>query len=369
MSVSVKLVEWYDPGRRQHDGTGGLPWRNTSDPYRIWVSEVILQQTRVGQGLDYYSRFIEAFPDVETLASSDEEKVLKIWQGLGYYSRARNIHQAAGQIVKFYKGRIPADYDDLIRLPGIGDYTASAILSIAFGKSYPAIDGNAGRVFARISGITDPAGSTSFIKKVKKIAERWISRSDPAAFNQAVMDLGALVCTPENPVCDVCPVKDDCYAFKNGKTEMLPVIRKKKTKTKRYFHYFVILWEERNRQMIMIRKRTGNDIWKNLFEFPMIESSGPAASEKIMHTLSQKTAAYSVLAGTVPQKNHYRHILTHREIMADFFIFRIQPEEAPETIRGLREAFPGAFEIELDGLNNYAVSRLVDKFLKDNRLL
>ena len=225
------LISWYEDHKRD------LPWRGEPDPYKIWVSEIILQQTRVQQGWDYYIRFIDNFPDVKALAEADEDRVLKVWQGLGYYSRARNMHAAAREIMEKHGGHFPNEYDKILSLKGIGNYTAAAISSIAFGLPYPAVDGNVIRIVSRIFGICDDVTQPAVVKKITAICETEIDSNRPGVFNQAAMDFGAIQCVPRNPNCDECPFQSSCYAYNNHLVDILPVKKKKaesrQTKTMR----------------------------------------------------------------------------------------------------------------------------------------
>ncbi|MCU0371008.1 MAG: A/G-specific adenine glycosylase, partial [Bacteroidales bacterium] len=260
------IICWYEANKRD------LPWRHTTDPYRIWVSEIILQQTRVGQGLSYYQRFIDRYPDVGSLAMAEEEDVMKLWQGLGYYSRARNMHQAAQIIAGSNQAGFPASYAELKKIKGVGDYTASAVSSIAYGEPQPVVDGNVLRVMARYAGIREPVNTTTAKKKVREILAGMIDPLKPGIFNQAVMELGAVICKPRQPLCGQCPVIQDCYAFRNKLTAELPVIKKVKDLSLRYFNYLVILNRQGKYNYTWLKKRTGNDIWKNLYDFPLIET-------------------------------------------------------------------------------------------------
>ena len=256
------LLAWYEDNRRT------LPWRGESDPYKIWVSEIILQQTRVQQGWDYYLRFIEAFPTVGALARAPEEQVLRVWQGLGYYSRARNMHAAAQQIMQVHQGTFPNRYEDIRALKGIGDYTAAAIASIAFHLPHPAVDGNVLRICSRIFGVCDDIMLPATRKQITEICAKHIPKDDPGTFNQACMEFGALWCTPKNPKCDACPFRSTCYALKHGLTETLPLKSKSKDKRDRYFHFTFYLYKH----LTVLEKRSGQDIWRNLYQFPLLES-------------------------------------------------------------------------------------------------
>lgn len=255
-----------------------MPWKNEKDPYKIWISEIILQQTRVNQGWEYYNRFIRSFPDVKSLASADLEKVLKLWEGLGYYSRARNLHFTALTILEKFKGQFPSGYSDVIALKGIGEYTASAILSFAFDQPYAVLDGNVHRIFSRYLGISISMQSKPTKEYFQKIALGYLDRTAPAKYNQAIMDFGATCCTPQNPSCNICPIKKHCLAYHKGNVDELPPPKVKSAKRVRHFHYIIV--HEKNK--IAINKRIENDIWKGLYEFLLVETKTkktPSASE------------------------------------------------------------------------------------------
>ena len=298
------IYNWYNSNRRN------LPWRNTEDPYKIWISEIILQQTRVDQGLEYYLKFIKAFPDVESLASANENQVLKLWQGLGYYSRARNLHESAKVIKAKYNGIFPRSHTAILSLKGIGAYTAAAIASIAFGLPHPVLDGNVYRLLARYFGINSPADSSTGKKEFYKTACEIMPSNHPGFHNQALMEFGALQCTPASPGCFNCPLVSSCFAFNQKKVLQLPVKLKKTGKRSRYFCYYLI--ESKN--SIWLEKRTANDIWKNLYQFPVIETTTELSEEFAAtnppHFLNG--AEYQVKSVSAPQK----HILTHQILFA-----------------------------------------------------
>lgn len=247
MYVSELIIPWYKKNKRF------LPWREDKNPYSIWLSEIILQQTRVGQGTPYYHRFMESFPDVVKLAGASVEEVLLAWQGLGYYSRARNLHKAAGIIAHDFKGRFPSDYKDIRSLPGVGDYTAAAIASLAFNMPYAAVDGNVYRVLSRYLGINTPVNSSAAKKEFLMAATKLLDRNDPGTHNQAMIELGALICTPKNPACEICPLNNSCFALERSVVGLLPVKTVKVQSRTRYFFYFIIYYEEK----IYIRQRKG----------------------------------------------------------------------------------------------------------------
>ncbi|MGY8943774.1 MAG: A/G-specific adenine glycosylase, partial [Flavobacteriales bacterium] len=261
MKFSNTLIYWYLQNNRE------LPWRKSKNPYFIWLSEIMLQQTRVAQGLAYYLKFTTSFPTVFDLAKADESTVLKMWQGLGYYSRARNLHFSAKQISKELNGVFPSTYEEIIKLKGIGDYTASAISSICFNEPTAVVDGNVYRVLSRYFGINTPTNSTLGIKEFKTLAQTLIDTSQPGTYNQALMDFGALHCKPQNPLCETCPFSDSCVAFEKKLTKELPVKEKKIKVRKRYFNFLVI---KTDAHKTILTERKGKGIWQGLYQFPLI---------------------------------------------------------------------------------------------------
>lgn len=351
---TIRLVEWYRDNFRK------LPWRKTRDPYRIWISEVILQQTRVAQGLDYYLRFTERFPEVTSLARAEEDEVLRLWQGLGYYSRARNLHHAAKQVVLDFGGLFPTDYDALRRLKGVGEYTAAAISSFSTDQPHAVVDGNVYRVLSRLYDIDTPIDTTAGKKTFSELAalqltEHIESGGSPGEYNQAIMELGALVCTPSNPSCVDCPVGERCLARQRERTAKRPVKKGKTTQTVRYFHYFHVTDPYGN---VLLRKRSENDIWQGLYEFPLIETEQltdftvlirrPEWVE-ILGAGDKFTLKESI---TMP-----KHILSHRIIRAVFH--RILAEHRLENENYL--VVPG------DQIGKYALPRLIDLYLEKHR--
>ena len=259
-----RIINWYGVNKRD------VPWRNTKDPYYIWLSEVILQQTRVAQGLPYYKTFVEAFPSIQDLAHASEEQVLKLWQGLGYYSRARNMHHTARYIVTELNGNFPNKYSELIKLKGVGDYTASAIASFCFNEIQPVVDGNVYRILARYFGVSTPINSNKAQKEFKEIAFELIDAKNPGLFNQAIMEFGSLQCRPRNPNCDTCDLSTSCVALHTNQVSVLPKKNKKTKFRKRFFNYLLI---ETEQNKIVVNKRKGKGIWENLYEFPLVETS------------------------------------------------------------------------------------------------
>ena len=320
------ILRWYSENGRD------LPWRRTKDPYAIWLSEIILQQTRIAQGRAYWERFLEKWPTVQDLAEASEDEVLRLWQGLGYYSRARNLHTAARQIVA--QGAFPQTYAGIRALKGVGDYTAAAIGSIAFGLPKAVVDGNVYRVLARHYGISTVAGSTTGKKEFTDLAQNLLPPEDPGTFNQAMMDFGALQCTPLNPACLTCPLNPSCDAFRTGRTELLPVKQAPATVKERRIIWIYLRCQGRT----AIRRREGNDIWKGLWE-PL----------SINDTQDLPEAA-------VPLKTGVRHQLTHRTILADFYLLETETEPV------LPDSYIWIDETELD---RYGKPRLFEILLQE----
>ncbi len=264
--IASVLLDWY--AREGRD----LPWRRTRDPYRIWLSEIILQQTRVAQGMAYYLRFVERFPEVGALAAASEDEVLKLWQGLGYYSRARHLHAAARLVTDQFGGVFPDNYEEVRALRGVGDYTAAAICSAAFDLPHAVVDGNVYRVLSRLFDVEEPIDTTAGRRAFAQLARQQLDPSRPGAYNQAIMDFGALQCTPTNPRCEACPLADRCLALAAGSVLQRPVKRGKTKPRDRWFHYLHITCGERT----LLRRREAGDIWQGLYEFPLIETPGPA---------------------------------------------------------------------------------------------
>ncbi|MCK3682924.1 A/G-specific adenine glycosylase [Maribellus sp. YY47] len=341
------LYKWYHLYQRY------LPWRQTNDAYKIWISEIILQQTRVAQGTDYYHRFIERFPTVTDLASAHEDEVLKLWQGLGYYSRARNLHAAAKTIANNYSGIFPNKYETIIKLKGIGPYTAAAIASIAFSLPFATIDGNVYRVLSRYFGIATPIDSTQGKKEFTLLANEVLDKNAPGLHNQALMEFGALQCVPKSPKCFECPLHSSCHAFANDLVSNLPVKEKKTRQSLRYFYYYLL----ESGSTILMEKRTQNDIWKNLYQLPLLESDRELSDQEILNCeipfLSR--GKYNITAVSETRK----HILSHRIIMAR----TIRAEISEESV--ISKAL---LRVNKKDISKFAVPRLVELFLKDYKL-
>jgi len=313
MLFSEKILLWYANNKRD------LPWRSTYNPYNIWLSEIMLQQTRVAQGIPYYLKFIEHFPLVQDLANANEEKVLKLWQGLGYYSRARNLHATAKNIVENYKGEFPDTYKELLKLKGVGDYTASAIASISFNRPEPVVDGNVYRVLSRYYGIKTPINSTEGVKYFKKIAREVMNIVEIRDYNQGIMEFGAIQCIPQNPNCNNCPLNTSCLALKENTVADLPV-KIKKTKIKhRYFNYLIIVGID---EKTLIQQRTGKGIWQNLFEFPLLETDNEINLKEVEESLGQVISLDTISDVYQYNQNKIIHKLSHQHLHTKFWIVK-----------------------------------------------
>lgn len=336
------LIGWYEVNKRD------LPWRETKDPYKIWISEIILQQTRVAQGYDYYVRFIERFPDCKTLAEADEDEVLKYWQGLGYYSRARYLHEASRSVCE--RGGFPVTYEEIRALKGIGDYTASAICSFAYDMPIAVVDGNVCRVISRWAGIEEPIDTVEGRKIISVLAEELLVKSDPARYNQAIMDFGALQCVPSSPRCDVCPLLETCAAYRKKLVKFLPKKRHKPNITHRYFIYFYV----RSGEYTFMKKRTDKDIWRNLYECPLIEQ-GRDISEEELFALPEFRQLFddAHIKSFCLVEKQVKHVLSHQVIHADMY----------EVVIDECSGFGGSFlRIPETDLHKFPVSRLISHF-------
>jgi A/G-specific adenine glycosylase len=361
--ISLTLAQWYEQNKRD------LPWRNAHDPYKIWLSEIILQQTRVDQGLSYYLRFISSFPDVFSLAGAQEDEVLKLWQGLGYYSRARNMHKTASEIVSVYKGVFPKDYHTLLRLKGIGPYTAAAIASFAYNQAYPVVDGNVIRVLARIFNIDLPIHSGRANTLFNELARALLDKTNPARHNQAIMEFGALQCKPGQPDCSVCPLSELCLACSLGVVDKRPVRKPTPIWKKRFFNYFCLS----NGRHTWLQQRKNKDIWQNLWEFPLYETTElldwQTATTILSKLLSAPQAGLNPISPSsrtellnskivLRSVQNLNHILSHQHIQARFFTVLI-----PESV----EALPAEWsKIELNEIDKLAVSRLTEIYLENH---
>jgi A/G-specific adenine glycosylase len=343
---SHKLLKWYEINKRE------MPWRGISDPYKIWLSEVILQQTRVNQGWDYYNRFTEKYPTVKKLAAASEHDVLKLWQGLGYYSRARNMHHAAKEIATKYKGKFPADYESIRALKGVGDYTSAAISSIAYNLPYPVVDGNVLRVYSRVLGISTPIDSNEGKKKIWEAARELLPGKNPGTYNQAIMELGSLCCTPKNPNCEECPIQSACYAFAHKLTDKLPIKTGKTKVRERYLNYVVIT----SGTKVLIRHRQGKDIWKGMYDFACIETEKAIPTEKLFKSKEWKDLFATTKPVIEQVSEAYVHILSHQKLNANFIQVKIS--------KPLKIVPEGGIWIEKKKIEKYALPRLIDNYIR-----
>jgi A/G-specific adenine glycosylase len=346
-----KLIQWYLQNKRE------LPWRSTKNPYFIWLSEIILQQTRVAQGLPYYEKFVKAFPKVEDLANASEENILKLWQGLGYYSRARNLHFSAKLVAFEYNGLFPNTYKELLKLKGVGDYTASAIASFCYDEVTAVVDGNVYRVLSRYFGIETPINSTQGIREFKLLAQQLIDKTQPGNYNQAIMEFGARHCVPQNPDCNSCIFNDKCMALSTKKVGALPVKLKKIKIKKRFFNYIVVNSED---EQTVLKQRTSKGIWMQLFEFPLIESV--ADIDAIQLT---KLDEYIHLANElqIESLNLFNekviiHKLSHQHLYTRFWIAETKNLSGASTDLALQG-------VPIEKVNDYAVPVLIENFISE----
>jgi len=316
MNFSNSLIQWYLQNKRD------LPWRNTVNPYHIWLSEIMLQQTRVAQGLSYFLSFTASFPTVFDLANADEEQVLKLWQGLGYYSRARNLHNTAKYVAFELDGIFPDNYKDLLQLKGVGEYTAAAIASFSYNEVVPVVDGNVFRVLSRYFDIETDIVSSGAKKEFTELAAALIPKDKPALFNQAIMEFGALQCVPKNPDCEICVLNSGCLALQKHKVNQLPVKLKKTKVRNRYFNYLV--FSDDNEQYVL-RKRTEKGIWHNLYEFPLIETESEVDFDEISKLISEEYGSKFEILSIKPLNNEsILHKLSHQHLYIRFLRVKIQ---------------------------------------------
>tara|TARA_B100000497_G_scaffold127893_1_gene171618 strand:+ start:2302 stop:3339 length:1038 start_codon:yes stop_codon:yes gene_type:complete len=338
---SSNIINWYKNCKRD------LPWRKTRNPYKIWLSEIILQQTQVKQGLPYYEKFIATFPTVSKLANADEEQVLKLWQGLGYYSRARNLHFAAKQI--YEKGYFPNNYKDIISLKGVGEYTAAAIASFAYKLPYAVVDGNVFRLLSRFYGIDIPINTSKGKKHFTELAQTLITKDNPDTFNQSIMEFGSQMCKPKNPNCENCPLQSKCVSYSESTIHLLPVKQGKvKVKTV-YFDYFFFKKDTKT----LISKRTSKGIWQNLYEFPLIISDKEMKHEDVLIHPQFELWTQDIDTNII-SVSEFKHVLSHRIIFARFWQINCN-NKLPIT---------KCKEIKIEDIEKFAVSRLMDKFLQ-----
>ncbi len=345
MIFSKKILNWYSINKRS------LPWRSSKDPYKIWLSEIILQQTRVAQGTPYYLKFVEHFSTVFDLAQASEEEVLKLWQGLGYYSRARNLHQTAKTIANEYEGVFPKTYHELLKLKGVGDYTASAIASICFNEPKAVVDGNVYRVLSRFYGVDLPINSSKGVKYFKKLAENVMDISAIQDYNQGIMEFGAMQCVPRNPSCDACPLNESCVALQKNKVDVLPVKLKKLKVKKRYFNYVVPLFQNEEKQFkTIIEQRTEKGIWQNLWQFPLIESEKELTLKSLKKRLPEVLSHKQVSDVFSFHQQQIVHKLSHQHLYCNFWVVHCN------------DTYENA--ILLENVENYAMPILIATFIE-----
>ncbi|MCA4776739.1 A/G-specific adenine glycosylase [Empedobacter stercoris] len=345
MNFNYLILSYFDKNKRD------LPWRHTKDPFRIWLSEIILQQTRVDQGMKFYNNFIQEFDTIFDLANAEEQKVLKLWQGLGYYSRARNLHYTSKVISDELNGHFPTNFNDLKKLKGIGDYTAAAISSIVYNEAVPAVDGNMFRVFARYFNIEDDISSPKTKKIFWDLGLEIIDKKRPGDFNQAVMDLGATICTPKQPKCEICPLNESCEALRLNKVTELPVKLKKTKVSNRFLHFIII----ENESTIAFSKRTGNDVWKNLFTFPKIETETDLLDKGWI--LDQN------LENKLTFIDEEKHVLSHQNLFIKYWKLNVSLNEITKM-----KAENNFEMISLNDLEDYPLPKPIEKFINKHYL-
>jgi A/G-specific adenine glycosylase len=350
--ISLQILHWYEQNKRD------LPWRQTVDPYKIWISEIILQQTRVDQGVKYYQRFVEKWPDVSKLAAASEQEVLKMWQGLGYYSRARNMLFAAKQIMEAYEGNFPKTATKLKSLKGIGDYTAAAIASIAFNEAIPVIDGNVYRVLSRIYSEETPIDSHAAKKVFRALADDLLVKTKAGDFNQAIMEFGALHCRPKNPDCASCPLSDACLAFAGNKVEQLPVKSKRVKIRKRFLNYFILSGKWHDECHTVLRYRYEGDVWQGLYDFPCIETSQQTELDDMKNEAFYRTIS-DLAEEIIPVEGIRKHVLTHQHLMARFYL--VKCKNGFERLKNNSLSL-----VSQSKIGEYPLPRLIDQFLTDN---
>lgn len=354
MDFTATLLHWYNQHKRE------LPFRQTRDPYKIWLSEVILQQTRVEQGMPYYHSFTDTFPTIVDLANAPEQQVMRLWQGLGYYSRARNLHQTAKIVASEYKGKFPKTYEEIAKLKGVGPYTAGAIASISFDEKAAAVDGNVYRFLSRYFGIKTPVPSEKARKEFSALVLDLMQNAKPGEFNQALIEFGALVCKPQ-PTCLLCPFNASCFALNKGKIAELPVKNKMAKRRTRYFNYIIL----KSKNQLLLQQRTAKDIWQQLYEFPLVESKEPhplTPSPKERGDIIAGKEIHSYLAknktNLIPVSQPLKHVLSHQDIMATFYVVDVKKLPILEN----------AFAIDITDLDHYALPRVITLFLEKKPL-
>lgn len=348
--IGERLISWYLVSKRN------LPWRETRDPYLIWLSEIILQQTRVDQGLNYFLKFSETFPTVSDLADASEQEVLKMWQGLGYYSRARNLLEAAIQVSTEHGGVFPKTYKEVLKLKGVGPYTAAAISSFAYKLPHAVVDGNVNRVIARLFDLNFPVDSNQGKKKVQEIADHILSKDHPDLFNQGIMELGAMVCTPHNPKCDTCPIGLHCLSRTNSTIAERPLKLPKRKPVERILHYLVL----DDGGSLILSLRTQKDIWKGLWDFPQLDINIASNPDQLKSSINSLFPKIQLKATPIAPSKHYKHILTHQHIKAYFWVVQSESNFIDNSIY---------LRVPKSDLESVAVPRLIQKYLIDSSFI
>ena len=350
MMFQKNLEEWYSLNKRD------LPWRKTKNPYHVWLSEIILHQTRVKYGIKYYNKFIQSYPTIEDLANAKQDDILKLWQGLGYYQRAMNMHDTAKTLVKVYKGKFPESYNDLLKLKGIGEYTAAAIASFSFNIPVPVVDGNVLRVLSRYFGVYKPVNSTEGKSIINDLAKKVFNTDRPDIHNHAIMEFGAVQCVPKNPNCNICIFKNECVAFLNNLTGFFPVKNQTAKMKNRYFYYFLIFHND----YLYVRKRESKDIWMGLYDFPLIESNKNLSKEKLFSS-SEFNSLIGGKSKILSFSKQYKHQLSHQTIYATF----IKVNTDLRTVNNSEKYC----KIRISELDTLAVPRLIERYLLKEDLL
>ena len=342
------LLRWNSQHNRRK-----MPWKGEKDPYKIWLSEIILQQTRVEQGLKYYEKFVSLYPDVTRLAAAKDEKIYKLWEGLGYYTRCKNLIETARFISKKLNGKFPDQFEEIISLKGIGNYTASAIASFAYNLPHAVVDGNVYRVLSRVFGIRKPTDTPKGKKFFSQLADELLDKKSPGIYNQALMDFGAVICKPQNPLCSNCVLRDHCFAFKNDLLNMLPVKEKKIIIRNRWFNYLMIEFGGK----IYIRKRTANDIWRNLHEFALMETGKRMPVSKILTKAEQDGILKRDFYKVVSVSPLYSQQLSHQRIRGRFIKIVLKKELI----------IPGFKRVRKQSVSHYAFPKFINAYLEGGR--
>jgi A/G-specific adenine glycosylase len=346
MNFAKEIIEWYQLHKRD------LPWRNTDDPYIIWLSEIIMQQTRIEQGMPYFNRFAEKYPTVKQFADAKEEDILKLWQGLGYYSRGRNMHQTAKIVMEDHDGYFPKNYESLIKLKGIGEYTAAAISSFSSNEARAVVDGNVFRLLSRYFGIDTAINSSKGKKLFTELANELIDQSRAGEFNQAIMEFGSLQCKPKNPNCLICPLQLGCEARKSNRIDELPVKIKSQKSRDRFFNYILVL----KKDQILINKRGSGDIWENLYELPLFESKKPCTAHELIQSEDFiKCFGNQVLIKSISKP--VKHVLSHQKLHTNFIII--------ENFSNEFISHKNWFFVRINELDQLAQPKLIFHFLEN----